>query len=119
MRRRIQSFRKSRRFKDACKNRVTLKALASFSPGFCFETLGAKMPGRFIAELRLREMDAFSQGCQSATLGWNWRTLSALFISDESSQEWVSIRLFVQSRMCKFAWKLLTSRRIIKESYYC
>ena len=31
--------------------------------------------------------DAFSLGCQSATLGWNWRTLSALFICDKSSKE--------------------------------
>src|SRR5258706_9107257 len=36
-------------------------------------------------------------GLPSATLGWNWRTLSALFISDEFSQEWMSILLFVQS----------------------
>ena len=55
--------------------------------------------------------DAFSQGCQNATPGWNWRTLSALFIfwagisqrfqrysfSDKSSQKWVAFRLFVQS----------------------
>ena len=33
------------------------------------------------SEFRLREWDVFSQGCQSATLGWNWPTLSALFIS--------------------------------------
>ena len=33
---------------------------------------------------------SFPRVCQSATLGWNWRTLSALFSSDKSSQKWVS-----------------------------
>jgi len=28
----------------------------------------------------------FTQGCQSATLGWNWRTLSALFTPDNNLQ---------------------------------
>jgi hypothetical protein len=35
---------KSRKFIRACKNRITLKALANVSPGFVFETLGSKMP---------------------------------------------------------------------------
>jgi hypothetical protein len=92
------------------------ESVGQFQPRVCFETLGAKMSRRLFATLQgLRGFavnkrqrnsfrvapsgngGAFSQGCQSTTLGWNWRTLSALFISDESSQEWGSIRLFLQS----------------------
>src|SRR5258705_13990049 len=47
---------------------ATLKGLR----GFAVNNAGATP-----SELRLREMGCFSQGCQSATLGWNWRTPSA------------------------------------------
>ena len=81
------------------KNRVTLKALANVSPGFalkpwvqkCPEEIvrnpegvarfcGEQTPTQLFQSCAFERWDAFSQGCQSATLGWNWRTLSALFI---------------------------------------
>src|SRR6185369_14452987 len=37
------------------------------------------------------------RGCQSATPGWNSRTLSALFIFCKSSQKFVAFRLLVQN----------------------
>jgi hypothetical protein len=74
---------------DESKNGVTLKALANVSPGFALKPWVQKMPDEIVrnpegvarlrltnagatpSELLLREIRAFSQGCQSATLGWN------------------------------------------------
>jgi hypothetical protein len=68
---------------------ITLKALANFSPGFALkpwvknvhEILGnSEGVAKALqlangdatpSELRLQEINARSQGCQCATLGWN------------------------------------------------
>jgi hypothetical protein len=42
---------KSRKFMGACKNRVTLKALANISPGFALKPWVQKYPGRLFATL--------------------------------------------------------------------
>jgi hypothetical protein len=98
----------------ASKNRVTLKALANFSPGFALKPWVQKCKRLFATLKGLRgfvvtnaaqlfqscafeKCAGLSQGCQSATLGWNWRTLSALFIFCKSSQKWVAFQLIVQS----------------------
>ena len=100
------TFHKKSKIQRVCKNRVTLKALANVSPGFALKPWVQKCPVRFFVTLKglrgfavtdakaqllqscaFEKLDACSQGCQSATLGWNWRTLSALFIADKSSQE--------------------------------
>jgi len=76
----------------------TLKALANVSPGFALKPWVQKYPKKLFATLKglrgfavkkhptqLLQICAFEkwyacpQGCQSATLGWNLRTLSALF----------------------------------------
>jgi hypothetical protein len=88
---------KSRKFIGAFKNRVTLKALANVSPGFALKPWVQKCSGRLFATLKGLRGFAVLQGCQSTTLGWNWRTLSALFMPDKSSQEWALIRLFMPS----------------------
>ncbi len=82
---------------------VTLKALANFSPGLALKPWGEKLI--FIATLKelrtgfgigsnatqllqscgLSRILSFTQGCQSATLGWNWRTLSALDLEATAS----------------------------------
>jgi hypothetical protein len=53
---------------------------------------GQQTPAQLLQSCAFEKWDAFSQGCQNATLGWNWRTLSALFF------EWVIDSTFVQSR---------------------
>src|SRR5258705_12073734 len=72
------------------------ESVGQCQPRVCFETLGSKMPGEIVrnpervarlcgkqtpAQLlqscAFEKWDVFSQGCQSATLGWNWRTPSA------------------------------------------
>ena len=59
---------------------INAESVGQCQPRVCFETLGQKCPGRLFATLKGLRLQAFSQGCQSATLGWNWRTLSALFV---------------------------------------
>ncbi|HKO97568.1 MAG TPA: hypothetical protein VJU86_11270 [Pyrinomonadaceae bacterium] len=45
-------------------------------------------------------MNPLSQGCQSATLGWNSRTLSALFVVPEFSQSLGSDRVDLPHKAC-------------------
>jgi len=46
------SIMSSRSFKGACKNRVTLKALANISPGFALKRWVQKCPLRLFATLK-------------------------------------------------------------------
>jgi hypothetical protein len=57
---------------------TTLKGLRGFAAN--------KRAAQLLQSCAFEKWYAFSQGCQSATLGWSWRTLSALFISDKSSE---------------------------------
>ena len=41
-----------------------------------------------------KHSDAFSQGCQSVTLGWNWLTLSALLLVHGTQHSALSTRNF-------------------------
>jgi hypothetical protein len=54
---------------------------------------GQQTPAQLLQSCSFEKWDAFSQGCQNATLGWNWRTLSALFF------EWV-----IDSTFCAEPW---------------
>ena len=107
---------KGRSFKGACKNRVTLKALANVSPGFALKPWVQKCPGRLFATLKglrgfavnKRRRNSFRVAPSRNGMRFPrvakaqpWAGIGERFqrysFQISLSQKWVSIRLFVQS----------------------